>query len=742
MRHVFQIAILFALFCTSCNSVASAVDWPSWRGPYHNSTCNETGLVESWDFESGKNVLWTSDIGGRAAPIVMNGRVFMDCRTEHDVSTGSKELIDAQEQVVCFDAASGEVLWKDRFNVFQTDIPAPRVGWAAMAGDTETGNVYVHSVSGIFRCYTPDGDVVWEKSLFEEYGKISGYGGRTQAPVIDEDRVIVGFFGLNWGRYKSPPPKMTYYCFDKKTGELIWTSPVGGPPFDTNYSVPTIAVIDGQRLLIGGGADGGIHAINARTGEPVWSYRMSKRGLNASAVVDGNMVYISHGEDDIDTSEFGLGRVQCIDGRGTGDITDTNGVWRVDGVKAGYTALTLRDGIVYVVADTGVLHAFDSKTGDELWEFSLGTVGKGSPIWADGKLYVMEVNGNIHILKPSREECVSLSKNHLVARNGIGDDEIYGTPAISDGRVFFVTRDRTICIGNENAGKVQEVAKFELEEGDGGKDVASIQLRPFEAFTTGGGKVDYKVVAFNKLGQSLGEVEAELQPAEGWSGLTVEGNTITVAADAIEQGNEINVTYEGKTAFARLRTFPKAPWTWDFEGYKPKQVPATWVNAFLKLQPNEIDGTMALKRSPGKGRPSTYFWLGPPEMSGYTVQTDVYMTEQKRKLPNMGVTVQRYNVILKGNTSKFGVQSWAPHLRMAKEIKFRSNPDTWYTIKATVQIKDDGAHVLGKVWERGTEEPEEWTLEAIDPHPNTEGAPGLYMYTLADGFFDNVKVTQ
>ena len=150
-----------------------------------------------------------------------------------------------------------------------------------MAGDTETGYVYMHSVSGIFRCYDADGKVVWEKSLFEEYGKISGYGGRTQAPVVDEDRVIVGFFGLNWGRTKAPPPKMTYYCFDKKTGELQWTSAVGGQPFDTNYSVATIAVVDGQRLLIGGGADGGVHAINARTGEPVWSFRMSKRGLNA-----------------------------------------------------------------------------------------------------------------------------------------------------------------------------------------------------------------------------------------------------------------------------------------------------------------------------------------------------------------------------------------------------------------------------------------------------------------------------
>lgn len=740
MKHVLQLATLFAVATSFCGNVAQAGDWPSWRGPYHNSVSAETGLVEEWDLESGKNVLWTSDIGGRAAPIVMNGRVFLDCRTEHDVSTGSKELIDAQEQVVCFDAESGKVLWQDRFNVFQTDIPAPRVGWASMAGDLETGNVYVHSVSGIFRCYTPDGDVVWEKSLFEEYGKISGYGGRTQAPVIDEDRIIVGFFGLNWGRYKSPPPKMTYYCFDKKTGELLWTSPVGGQPYDTNYSVPTIAEIDGQRLLIGGGADGGIHAINARTGEPVWSFQMSKRGLNASAAVEGNMVYISHGEDNIDSLDFG--RIQCIDGRGTGDITETNSVWRKDGIKAGYTALLVKDGVLYVIADTGKLHAYDSKSGEELWEYSLGTVGKGSPIWADGKLYAMEVNGNIHILKPSREKCESLSRNELTARVGKGMDEIYATPAISDGRVFFVTRDRTICVGNENAGKTQDVPAFELKEADGGKEVASIQLRPFEAFTSSGGKIDYTVTAFNKLGQSLGEVEAELKLADGWKGVTVEGRSVTVAEDAPEQGNEITVTYEGKTAFARLRTFPALPWSWDFEGYQPKQVPATWVNAFLKLQPNEIDGTMALKRSPGKGRPSTYFWIGTPEMSGYTVQTDVYMTEQKRKLPNMGVTVQRYNIILKGNTSKFGVQSWAPHLRMAKEVRFRSDPDKWYTIKGKVEIKDDGAHVLGKVWERGTEEPEEWTIEAIDPHPNTEGAPGLYMYTLADGYFDNVKVSK
>ena len=128
------------VMAVSCTSVMAA-DWPSWRGPEHNGICRETGLVETWDYESGTNVLWESPIGGRAAPIVMNGRIYLQCRTNHDVSTGSKELIHAQEQVICRDAATGKEIWVDKFNVFQTDIPAPRVGWAAMAGDTETGNV-------------------------------------------------------------------------------------------------------------------------------------------------------------------------------------------------------------------------------------------------------------------------------------------------------------------------------------------------------------------------------------------------------------------------------------------------------------------------------------------------------------------------------------------------------------------------------------------------------------------------
>ncbi len=733
-KVVLGMACLFA-----AGSVALGGDWANWRGPEQNGISREKGLVDQWSLEDNKNVLWTSPIGGRATPIVLNGHVYMNCRTANDVNDPD-DKINAQEQVVCFDAETGDVVWKDVFNVFQTDIPAPRVGWASMVGDPETGNVFVHTVAGLFRCYTPDGDVVWEYSLFEEFGKISGYGGRTQTPIIDEDRVIVSYLCTNWGETGAPPPKHTYYAFDKRTGQLLWTSAPGGRPYDTNYSCPVVAVIDGVRMLIDGNADGGIYAINARTGQPIWGFRMSKRGLNTTPVVEGTRVYISHGEDNIDTVKFG--RVQCIDGTGRGDVTETRGLWRIDGIKAGYTALLVHDGILYVVADTGNLYAFDSKTGEALWVYNLGTVGKGSPVWADGKIYVMEVNGNIHIVRPSNEKCERVSHIELPAADGNGMDEIYASPAIADGRVYLVTRDRTICLADKSKQPSSDPVTPLPEENAAEEEIALVQLVPFESRVMAGGEIEYQLRAFDKNGHLIETVEPQIETQDDLPDSKVDGAKLVVADDASEQAGHVIAKHGDLTATARVRVFPGLPWKWDFEGYTARQVPPTWVSALGRLVPEQVDGSTVLHKTVGKGRPSGYVWLGPSDMEGYTIQADVLMREEKRRLPSIGITAHRYNLILKGNVGKLGVQSWPPHLRMAQNVRYRSDPDVWYTMKLHVDVQDDGAHVQGKVWKRGEAEPDAWTIEAVDPHPNLNGSPGLYVYALADCYFDNVIVTK
>lgn len=738
-----SIAVAMACLFGAWASLSDPVwgnDWAYWRGPEQDGICRERGLIDDWSLEGKKNVIWESKVGGRATPLIINGRVYLNCRTADDVND-PEQKVHAREQVICWDLKTGEELWRDVFNVFQTDIAAPRVGWAAMTGDTETGNVYVHSVSGLFRCYDKDGKLLWEKSLFEDMGKIAGYGGRTITPIVDENRVIVSFFALSWSKYAKPPPVQTFYAYDKKTGELLWRTPVGGRPRDTTYSNPIIRVIDGQRMMIIGGADGACHAVNARTGKQLWTFRMSKRGLNASPVVEGNHVFISHGEDNIDTVDFG--RVQCIDATGEGDITETHSVWRVDSVKAGYAGLLVKDGILYVVADTGNMHAYDSKTGKELWVHNLGTVGKGSPVWADGKIYVMEVNGNVHILKPSREGCETLSHVELEARVGKGMDEIYASPAIADGHIVLVTRDRTLCLGDADAPIETDPIPELAEEAPVQDEPAHLQLSPAEVILKSGESVTYKVHVYDENGRLIESVDpSELSVDASLPGAQVSDATITFPADAKTQSGFVTVKMGELTAEAGIRVASPLPWKFDFEGMTGTEVPPIWVNAFLKLKPVEEDGNFVMRNAGGRGRPSTYIWMGPSEMSGYSVQADVRMHEESRRLPYVGITVNRYNFIVKGNTSKLAIQSWAPHLRMAEEIRFRSDPDVWYRMKLKVDIGEDGATVRGKVWERDKEEPAEWTIEATDPHPNRNGSPGLYTYALAPSDFDNIIVTK
>ncbi|HEY7513374.1 MAG TPA: pyrrolo-quinoline quinone, partial [Vicinamibacteria bacterium] len=114
--------------------LAAGGDWSNWRGPARNGVSDEKGLVSTWSKKTGENLLWRDDFTGRSTPVVMQGRVCANGR----VGTG----LLRQEMVACWDAGTGKRLWERRFVVYNTTVPFTRVGWAAVAGDPETGYVY------------------------------------------------------------------------------------------------------------------------------------------------------------------------------------------------------------------------------------------------------------------------------------------------------------------------------------------------------------------------------------------------------------------------------------------------------------------------------------------------------------------------------------------------------------------------------------------------------------------------
>src|SRR5215831_10972638 len=216
-------------------------DWPEARGPNRDGTSKETGLVDKWAM-NGENFLWRAPYGGRSAPIVMGNRVY--------VQNPSGAGPTLQERVMCLDADTGKVVWEYKFNIFQSDIPAHRVGWASPAADPETGNIYALSGGAEAIALSRDGKLLWSRSFGEEWAAFTTHGGRTMSPIVDGDLVIVSAAISSWGSAAGRAHRLV--ALDKRTGDIVYVSNPGGRPYDTAYALPMNATINGLRLLIVG----------------------------------------------------------------------------------------------------------------------------------------------------------------------------------------------------------------------------------------------------------------------------------------------------------------------------------------------------------------------------------------------------------------------------------------------------------------------------------------------------------
>lgn len=727
-------------------------DWPQWRGAQQTGASGASAPVTSWTKE-GENLLWKSDIGGRTAPIVMRDRVY--------VITPVGEGVSLRERVVCLDATDGKTLWEYGFPVFHTDIVENRVGFTALAGDEDTGNVYAHGTGGELICFDRDGKIVWKHSLAEEFGRISGYGGRLHTPIIDENRVVISFTCSGWGEYAKPAHR--YYAFDKKTGAAIWSASPGGPPSDTSCACPVVAVIGGQRLLICPNVDGAIYALLARTGETVWSFKVSPRPLNTMPVVAGSRIYFTHSEENLDTTE--MGAAFCIDGGGRGELDRSAVRWRVNGLEAGYAAPALANGRLYVVDNSANLFALDADDGRVAWRQKIGNLGKGAPVvTSDGVIYVgsQEEHGLFWILRDAGDKCEVLDQKEF-PRTPLGLDEMLGSAALADGRVFFQTRYATYCLGHKGAqlGGGLQATLPEDKPTDGEQPVLTlvepheITLAPGESFTpvpraySAAGRL-INVNTFAPPVYSVTGVRGAIDAGKG---------VFTAGKESVFSAGVVKTKWIGeKEAITRVRICPKPPFKVDFEDMKPDSVPPGWLNVINKTKVIEKDGSKVLQKL--AERPSPPFmriraFMTPPIAAGYTISADmiggVRKTPLKEFWPEMGLVNARYELVLLGDEAtqpRLRLVTWAPIPRLQKDVPFDWKPGVWYRMKFEVKLEGDKSVLRGKVWAREQAEPSAWTIEATDPFPNREGSPGLYAYSNgttekskgAEVFFDNVAV--
>jgi hypothetical protein len=134
-------------------------------------------------------------------------------------------------------------------------------------------------------------------------------------------------------------------------------------------------------------------------------------------------------------------------------------------------------------------------------------------------------------------------------------------------------------------------------------------------------------------------------------------------------------------------------------------------------------------------------YMGPSNLSDYTVESDVMGTQKRRQQGDVGVIAQRYVLTLYGNSQMLHIEPWQPEVKRTVSVPFAWKPDTWYRMKLQVENLPDGkTRARGKVWPVDGQEPTAWMIERVDPIPNRQGAPGIFGNGLAELYFDNIKV--
>jgi outer membrane protein assembly factor BamB len=717
---------IYLNLCLAFSLVAFS-DWAEWRGPNRDGVSTEKNLPVKWS-PTGDNLAWKAPYGGRSGPIVMGDRVYL----QNVAGAGETE----QERIMCFNADTGKLLWEHRFNVYLSDVPPHRVGWASPAGDPATGNVYVFGVGGNLLGLNRDGKVLWERSLAEDFGLLTTHGGRTVSPIVDGDLVIVSGVTFQWGLHGRGAHR--FMAFDKKTGETVWVSAPGGRPYDTTYAPPIIVNVNGMRLLIQGASDGVVHAIKPQTGEPVWKYEISKRGLNTGAVVYNNTAILTHSEENLDSTEMGM--MVAVDATAKGEIKKDQIKWSTFGWQGGFSSPVLDGDRLYQIDNSANIAAFDVNTGKQLWIKNLGTIQKASPVLADGKLYVGTETGKFFILKPSATGCEILDEDQLGTE--ALPDKVIGSAAVANGRVYFATESALYCIGkkaNRTSSHTTAVAE--------GTQVSSnpatfVQVVPTELILKPGDKVNFRVRLFDAQGNFIREEQEATWSLDHLNG-TVQNGHYTAGNEAVAQAGLVKATVGNLSGTASVRVFPPLPWTETFDSYAPNSLPATWVNTTLKFAVRDQNGNKVLaKLTEGSSLLSrARAYMGPSDWSNYTVEADVSATQKRRQQGDAGVIAQRYVLTLYGNSQMLHIEPWQPEIKRTVSIPFAWKPDTWYRLKLQVENLPDGkTRARGKAWPANEPEPAAWMIERIDPIPNRQGAPGIFGNGLAELYFDNIKV--
>jgi outer membrane protein assembly factor BamB len=389
--------------------VASANDWPAWRGPAGDGIARDGEVPTTWT--KTEHVRWQSPVPGRghASPIICGEQVFL--------TTADEEK--QQHRLLAYDRGSGELLWnlliheggfmhKHDKNSYASATP--------ICDGQHVFSTFLYDGALWVTAATLDGKIAWQAAA----GPFKAEHGDSASPVLYKSAVLVGGDNL----------KASFIAaLDRATGRLLWRTSRNGPGRHGSYGSPILATLaDRPQFLYAG--HGYTAGYDPDTGEELWNCAGPAECTGSTIAAGEGLVFSSGG--------YPEHSLLAIRADGHGDVTASNIAWQTHKGVTYVPSPLFHDRRLFVIDDEGMAACYDAASGDEVWRKRLSGSFTASPVIAGDKLFITNEAGTTFVLATG-------PKYEILAANELGSGGM-ATPAICGGQIFIRTADQLFCI--------------------------------------------------------------------------------------------------------------------------------------------------------------------------------------------------------------------------------------------------------------------------------------------------------
>ena len=448
MKYSLHLSLLIVL--TFSVSFLNGQNWTNWRGPNYNGSSTTSGSLPV-KFDLKKGVKWKNELPGPSActPIITDQHVFISSIKVIDEKSGSGELL-----AMCYDRQTGDLNWKrkagsgyrpgnqDGFD-YQLDS---RSNYASPSPVTDGKRVVFFYGNGDLVSYLINGSEEWRRNIQQDYGDFCFQWTFSSSPTLFKNKLYLPVLQRNevvHGRGKDKQESFIL-CLSPSTGKTLWKhNRPSNAKKESLESFGTIIPFNNQLLISGGDVLTGHDPDN---GKELWrwgtwnpNHREQWWRLVPSPVFGGDVILVcAPKKAPVFAIKTGL----------KGGNSGKQGLlWSTEDQKdltSDVPTPLFYEGSFFILSDLRKkISRVNPKSGSVDWSIQLPGKYKwrSSPTAGDGKLYIMNHNGEVLVISSDDGEIL-----HLAKMGGTYDDNTRSSVSIGSNELFIRTNKILYCI--------------------------------------------------------------------------------------------------------------------------------------------------------------------------------------------------------------------------------------------------------------------------------------------------------